>query len=596
MKKFLICIFTFFLHSLAWSQHWTEVALPATYHEVTPYFIDENTGFIFESAYGSLPPSLYRTKNGGMNWTHVSFFDSTNISIRQVFFESHSRGFIASSGGIFETEDTGTTWKSIYPAKIFFNSVYAFGDKIFAYAYDGTGWGPLIETENDGSTWDTLLPSAFYSPNIYMPTLDNNLLPYVFGNGDGVVYTEKVNPPSNLSLMFSTNNGKDWTTTPMDIAKKTATEGLFSLPNSHELLRTSDDTRELPYNNKDLYFILHSSDLGMHWDTVFHPVEIGSWIAGNACVQYVSKSDETGMPGVYRSTDAGQNWKYIPGPNFTELDDLDFHNLCVVGGGAVVYAGDVNFGSIDKLWKTTDGGDGTLSPTNSGGAPSFHFSSSRIINDSLNIIIHLPIYSHQSAAMNDIDMIMHYPSTGSLKYLNGFTYSGKSIDVAGSQWTGRAALHFSAADLNAAPDSLLGYANFLWNPYEYDCNDIIFDSLNTHSTETPCSASSEAQPFKGIIGSYKTCGISGVTTMNIMSLDFSIHPNPARNSIEIALTNNIGKLRYELFDALGISRKKGVTSENLFQIDVSELAVGNYYLRVSGTSGMPVTKRVVVVK
>ena len=593
MKKNLIYILIFSLPSLAFGQHWKEIPLPATYHEVTPYFLDENVGFIFEG-YSGLA-KLYRTTDGGMNWKSLPFFDSLgpDYVIRQIFFESSNKGYAAGGAGIYETEDTGNTWRSIYPEKIFFNSVYAFGGKIFAYGGESATWDALIETENGGGTWNTILPPTYYHTP---PDVDNPLMPYVFGNNDGTVFSEKVIPPGNLSLTFSTNNGKDWTTTPMDIAKKTFTAGLFSFPHSNELLRTCDDLRELPDNNKDVYFIMHSSDLGMHWDTVFHPVEIGAWIAGNACVQYVSKSDQTGVHGVYRSTDAGHNWKYISGPDFTELDDVDFHNISVVGGGAVVYAGDVNYGSIDKLWKTTDGGDGTLSPTNSGGASSFHFSSSRIINDSLNIIIHLPIYSHQSATMNDVDMIMHYPSTGSLKYLNGFTYNGKSIDVAGSQWSGRAELHFAAADLNAAPDSLIGYANFLWTPYEYECDEIIFDSIDTHSSEAPCSSSATALPFKGIIGSYKTCGASAVAEIQTTIADFSIHPNPATNNIEIAVTRNIGKLRYELFDALGASRKNGSTSEASFQIDVSELAAGNYYLRISGAGGMPVTKRVVVVK
>jgi hypothetical protein len=43
-------------------------------------------------------------------------------------------------------------------------------------------------------------------------------------------------------------------------------------------------------------------------------------------------------------------------PDFTEIDDHDWQNLSVVGYGSVVYASGNN-----GLWKTTDGGDGSLS-------------------------------------------------------------------------------------------------------------------------------------------------------------------------------------------------------------------------------------------
>jgi len=252
---------------------------------------------------------------------------------------------------------------------------------------------------------------------------------------------------------------------------------------------------------------------------------------------------------------------------------------------------------IDDEYTEIDTSFSILLDVSASGRASSTFSSARIINDSLNITVYLPIYLLHFGAMNDVDMIMHYPSTGSLKYLNGVTYNGKSIDVPGSRWAGRAALHFGAADLNAAPDSLIGYANFQWTPYEYTCDEIDFDSIDTHSAESPCS-SGEAAPFKGIIGSYKSCGISGVAGNKINStpMDFSIYPNPAKNIIDISLNEHNGKFHYELFDAMGISRKNGITSAASFQIDVSDLADGNYYLRLSAKDGAPVTKWVVVMK
>jgi hypothetical protein len=84
--------------------------------------------------------------------------------------------------------------------------------------------------------------------------------------------------------------------------------------------------------------------------------------------------------------------------------------------------------------------------------------------------------------------------------------------------------------------------------------------------------------------------------INSAPLDFSIRPNPASSSIQIDIVNNPGTFQYELFDALGIVRKQGLTSDNEFGIDVAGLAGGNYYLRISHAGRAAVTKRVVIEK
>ena len=89
---------------------------------------------------------------------------------------------------------------------------------------------------------------------------------------------------------------------------------------------------------------------------------------------------------------------------------------------------------------------------------------------------------------------------------------------------------------------------------------------------------------------------SPITVENISNISFQIFPNPSTNSIQVQIANYAGKIRYALFDALGTPRKNGMTSDNSFQIDIPDLPSGNYYLRISGAQGMPVTKRVVVVK
>ncbi len=65
----------------------------------------------------------------------------------------------------------------------------------------------------------------------------------------------------------------------------------------------------------------------------------------------------------------------------------------------------------------------------------------------------------------------------------------------------------------------------------------------------------------------------------------SIVPNPAQNSISVHFSNE-DIIYYEIFDALGIVRKKGIYEGRSLDLDVSDLPVGNYYLRCSNSAGI----------
>ncbi len=87
------------------------------------------------------------------------------------------------------------------------------------------------------------------------------------------------------------------------------------------------------------------------------PQELTGGIAGSKDCHsaiYVQKTKSDNNDGFLRSTDAGQTWQPIDGP--IQLTDKRF---AVTGHGAVVYA----FDALGGVWKTSDGGDGTLAST-----------------------------------------------------------------------------------------------------------------------------------------------------------------------------------------------------------------------------------------
>ncbi|MDP4220327.1 MAG: T9SS type A sorting domain-containing protein, partial [Bacteroidota bacterium] len=292
---------------------------------------------------------------------------------------------------------------------------------------------------------------------------------------------------------------------------------------------------------------------------------------------------------VLRSLDHGLTWKAIGGANVCL--PIDTRLLGVVDDN-IVFLVD----TLGNIWRTLNSGGDSVKSSDiiPPASADIRFTSSRIINSSFNITIHLPIFLHHSGTMNDVDMIMHYP-TQSLKLTGTSLYNGKTFDVSGSEWPGRTALHLAAADLNAAPDSLLGYVNFLWTPLEFDCDEIAFDSIDTHSTEAPCSGPLSALPFKGIIGSYSTCGAAAVPAHDSRLPIVSIHPNPATSTVTVELSGFSGLVQYELFDVLGKSRKHGTITGSSSSLDVSGLGAGSYYFRLSFDGAHPITKRVLII-
>jgi hypothetical protein len=370
-KAVLFGALLFFWVKEARGQDWTRVYLPNIYKEIAPYFLNENIGFVFDVSNLRVQSNLLRTTDGGASWSVLHFFDDASILINQIYFVDLNHGYAATSNGVYETQDIGNNWKKIYTTgSLSCFSVYAFGNKVFAFCGMNMNsytlnWGPLLMTDNNGNTWDTIIP-----PTIYL--IDNTpFKPYVFGNKDNIVFAENIDASNNMFLVYSSNNGNDWSSNRMDssifwnkynVLSPSFTMGLFSFPHCKDLLRAFLTPIDPNTQNDDVDHIVHSSDFGTHWDTLFHPIEIGAWIAGNNCVQFVSNASGpevvTHSTGVIRSQDHGKNWVYFDnGPDFMEIDDQDFHNISVVGGGAVVYASDVS----GVLWKTTDGSDGTLS-------------------------------------------------------------------------------------------------------------------------------------------------------------------------------------------------------------------------------------------
>jgi hypothetical protein len=74
-----------------------------------------------------------------------------------------------------------------------------------------------------------------------------------------------------------------------------------------------------------------------------------------------------------------------------------------------------------------------------------------------------------------------------------------------------------------------------------------------------------------------------------------ISPTPAQNRIVAKLSRKV-LFHYEVFDVLGITRKRGDIEGNSFDLDASDMMTGNYYLRGITSSGVICTVPFIIAK
>ncbi len=355
---------------------WSEVFYPPNTTSVylQPYFLNENVGFIFRAGLifanvqitTQASPRLCRTTDGGASWVQLPQLDMMSLQVAGMSFVSLTHGYLAAiasdsalpasiGGGIYETWDAGDNWKKITPGDLSYSSVYASGSRIFATECKTKTLslpiipGILSMTSDDGKTWS----SASTINGIALGTSPNFL--YVTGNKEGLVTASYLDSVRETFLVYSTDLGTTWTSHLLDPNHPWDMLTLFVYPHTTHVIREYLPDRDVA---SDVYSFLRSTLVDTNWLPSVSHLETGAWVAGTSCASYLSlASDTTHSRGLTRSTDYGATWKYVGGPNCTEIDDGDFQNLSVVGYGAVVYGVDVT----GRLWKTTNGGDGTLS-------------------------------------------------------------------------------------------------------------------------------------------------------------------------------------------------------------------------------------------
>jgi photosystem II stability/assembly factor-like uncharacterized protein len=158
------------------------------------YFPSLNTGYVASTG------KILKTTNSGSNWMSQNL--NTGYTLRSVYFTDDNSGYVvgdtlfSNSSKVFKTTNGGTSWISQFFNGIGFNSVYFVNSNTGYMTGYWAGNGYIYKTTDAGNSWNQLLNelnAGFYS--VDFPDINNGFA--TAGNG---------------TLYKTTNAGDNWGT------------------------------------------------------------------------------------------------------------------------------------------------------------------------------------------------------------------------------------------------------------------------------------------------------------------------------------------------------------------------------------------------
>jgi photosystem II stability/assembly factor-like uncharacterized protein len=340
MKLFL-SLTALFLLPLSLFAKWDKVA-QMTESVGCGFFFDKNSGLIgggqFTSGSTSLDPlKIWWTTDGGSTWTQSTTPSGTgrvtNICMKDALVGYAS--IYSSSYSLWKTTDGGRTWKDITGTEIG-NSVCVFatpqslvktmwGDRGFRPRWRSGGF-----STNDGASFTSVFYQQFNEEWV-------NGIDFA----DDKIGVVSPGPQAGTQCFMTSDGGLTWRRGG-DIDEAW---GVYAVKGTQTFFTAPEGDAMNPTNTLRI-----SIDAGSTWSSIhtFNNRNLTGHIAGMGSSIYV----QTTTSGIYRSDDLGNTWKSVAGPS----GERDTRFVVTGCRGEVVYA----FDNSGGVWRTTDGGDGTL--------------------------------------------------------------------------------------------------------------------------------------------------------------------------------------------------------------------------------------------
>jgi len=311
------------------------------------FFFNESTGF----AAGELADGVYKTTDGGMTWTPTKlppYPDGVQPTehITQILMTDATHGWLTceplyhsingklASIALYRTTDAGASWQPVL-ADSGFADVYQSPTALILSSRELNSTG-FVSYDN-GTTFSRAIPvtnGLDFSDNLH-------------GVATGFVEQD---------WYRTADGGQTWL--PVNPLETVEAWSVYAVKGTANFFAAPEgDFVNLPQSATT---VLRSADYGATWTRILNlPFMTTGHLAGFGTTLYVQVNDDpaeaktnAGYTGMYRSKDGGLTWAKIGGP--ANLYDTRF---AILGcRGEVIYAFDDN----GHIWKTTDGGDGSL--------------------------------------------------------------------------------------------------------------------------------------------------------------------------------------------------------------------------------------------
>lgn len=565
------------------------------------FFVDADHGVIgTHNHYDRGTPEIWRTTDGGVTWTRSTTPSLNDARLTSIFMKDAAIGYAtmwmyeSPYHALWKTTDGGRTWLNHSQGNT--NSTTC--AYVTPHSLVLTAWPQVRNFDpggfslDDGRTINETFFNGFTAESNGIDFSDD--LTGVVTPGPNVDFVDQKSP-----CFFTTDGGRTWAEGGM----MSESWGVYGVRGTTTFLALPEGNQRDPQRT-----VVKSTNIGRTWQTVTrfpNSLSFTGHIDGVGSTMYVQIEAGGTASGLMRSDDLGATWKNVGGPE--NIRDTRF----AVAGckGEVVYAFDISGG----VWKTEDGGDGTLAVEQveiRDPEPLPDKSMPLVFGDTVRI----PVYLHTSSIKLTSFRIRLGMNTDFLEPFAVWT-AGTLSDGATAVVT--SAIDGASIEMTYPAERTIVRAN-TQTPLCYilakvfltrdTTTDITLDSfLVTETGATPRNILSCMGPDGTFMAFTVNLKCGAPTLYRFIRdepiLDFSfIRPNPNPTGfIELGLiSHHEGSVSIELIDALGrvvkrIGEHQLVKGDNAIKVDAPGIS-GICYFRIQSPAGSVHSRPIVFIR
>jgi len=288
MKKMILAFSL--LGSLFSAQYsWTAFSYPPAsangrYDDV--FFLNENVGWAARGGNGA----VFKTTNGGANWTQQTVSAATNQYYRNIEFLNENVGFLGTlNNNFYKTADGGNSWQRVNNISPYPQAICGLDCVGTSTVYGCGAWfypAYIIKSTDSGNTWQYIDMSAYANALVEIHFVTENI-GYAAGNDD-----------NGAVILKTTDGGNSWTKIYNSNIENEYVWKMQFLDNNKIFCSIES---ELPNTGK----LLKSLNGGFSWETKDFPDHYVQAVGFTSATHGWMGGHNTGF---YETFDGGNTW------------------------------------------------------------------------------------------------------------------------------------------------------------------------------------------------------------------------------------------------------------------------------------------------